>query len=172
MTESMKRANSLRRLVSQMHRDLETALRLGQQSLFFAEGVNEAEIGQRNPGIYAVALSLQHFYTAVETLFGRVIHEIQGEIPSGGDWHRQLLDEVTLAIKGARPALISQSLREPLDRLRRFRYIVRHGYEYELDWCQILPLVQSLPKIEAQLKEDLQSFELFVLDTIEALESQ
>lgn len=74
-----------------------------------------------------------------------------------------------LDIEGVRPPLLSSSIKDDLDKLRRFRHVVRHGYEYELDWSQMLPLIESLNKITKQIKEDFAEFKSFLLEIIDDL---
>jgi hypothetical protein len=47
---------------------------------------------------------------------------------------------------------------------------VRHGYEYELDWARMLPLVEFLPDICEQLQQDFARFEEFLIEIAQYLE--
>lgn len=54
--------------------------------------------------IGAVALYLQNFYTAVEDLLKRIATELNGWAAGGEDWHRELLEQMSLEVEGfARP---------------------------------------------------------------------
>lgn len=170
MNAQKKEANSFRLLASQLKMDINTSLKLAEQVKEFAGNLPANEVSSKNPNIYAVALSLQHFYTSLETAFKRVVKELDGGVPTGDDWHKQLLDQVILDIEDVRPALISAEIKDKLDRLRRFRHIVRHGYEYELDWLQIKPIVETLDEIVPQLKKDFQEFIEFLVETARGIE--
>ena len=52
---------------------------------------------------------LHSFYTGVENIFKRIALEIDGELPSGDYWHRQLLERMTEPGM-SRPAVISAEL--------------------------------------------------------------
>lgn len=164
-------ANIYRRLAAHLEKDIKTAIELARQAQEFAENVSQQEVDQKNPYIYAVAMSLQHFYTALETAFERVVKELDGEVSDGEHWYFDLLEEVCIDIEGIRPAFISSDIKNELDRLRRFRHIVRHGYEYELDWSQIQPLIKSLDKIIPVLKSDVKGFKTFLMKSAEEIEN-
>lgn len=169
MTPQKKRGNKIRRLVVQLENDIKTSLNLAKEADEFAEKANQFQAESKNPYIYAVAMTLQHFYTSLETAFKRVTKELEGDIPSGESWHRDLLELMFLEIEGVRPPLLSSAIKDDLDKLRRFRHVVRHGYEYELDWSQMLPLIESLNKITKQIKEDFAEFKSFLLEIIDDL---
>ncbi len=172
MSPEEKKANEYKKLAAHLKNDLNTSLELAEQAQEFSDKVNEFEVDLKNPYIYAVAISLQHFYTSLETAFKRVVKEMEGNLPEGESWHKDLLEEVCLKIEGVRPALISDDIKKYLDRLRRFRHVVRHGYEYDLDWSQISPLVQTLDKIKKQLKQDFSDFNSFLLEMAEELDKE
>ncbi|MFW5890906.1 MAG: hypothetical protein ACOCQA_03680 [bacterium] len=171
MTPDKRKANSFRRLSSQLKKDFKITVELSEQVKEFADNVPDYESSSKNPYIYAVAMNLQHFYTSLETSFKRIVKELDGDLPEGSSWHRELLEQVTLEIEKVRPAFISENIKSELDELRRFRHIVRHGYEYELDWSQIQPLVNSLDEIISQLENDYQKFNNFLLKTAEEIET-
>ena len=165
MSPEEREANSLRKLASQLKKDIKISIELSEQVQEFAEEVPVYDVYSKNPYIYAVAMNLQHFYTSLESSFKRVVKEMEGSPPNGESWHRELLEQVTLEIEEVRPALISENIKKKLDELRRFRHVVIHGYEYELDWSQIKPLVKSLDDIIPQLKKDYQEFKNFLINT-------
>lgn len=125
-----------------------------------------------NPNLYAVALSLQHFYTSLETILKRIIKELEGDIPDGESWHNELLDMSVVEVEKIRPEIISKKILVKFDRLRRFRHVVRHGYEYELDWEQMQPLVSSLDDIISVLKDDIKDFIDYLLSVAEEMEEE
>lgn len=170
MTAQEMKANSVKKLRSQLKMDLATFLRLCEQVSRFSRPIlDTTDVGIDNPNVYAVALNLQHVYTCLETAFERVARQLDGDVPTGSDGHRQLLEQMVLSIEGVRPALVSLHLKDKLDRLRQFRHIVRHGYEYELDWAQMVPLVESLPEICDQIQKDFVKFEEFLTEMAESL---
>ena len=170
MSPEDRKANQLRRLAAQLADDINTSLELAEEAQNFADKIDEMQVDDKNPYIYAVAVSLQHFYTSLETAFKRVVKEMEGDLPTGESWHRDLLEVVSLKIEGVRPPLISAEIREQLDKLRRFRHVVRHGYEYDLDWMQMAPLVEELPEITEQLAKDFAEFRSLLMEMAKDLE--
>lgn len=83
--------------------------------------------------ISAIALNLHSFYTGAERIFEAIAKEIDRSVPTGQNWHRQLLEQMTVEIPQLRPALISEDTRFLFDELRRFRHVVRSIYAYQLD---------------------------------------
>lgn len=120
----------------------------------------------------AIALRIHHVYTATEEIllrisrtFGRIRYE-------GADWHRDLLKDASLVMEGIRPPVISDPLRRSLDEYRGFRHIVRHGYEYELDWRRMAHLVSGLGGVAADLRAALNKFMAFVDHCISNLQDE
>jgi len=58
--------------------------------------------------LWAVGSVLHDFYVAAEKAFEVVARELDEKVPVGGDWHRRLLEQMTLAIPGVRPALLTK----------------------------------------------------------------
>lgn len=46
---------------------------------------------------------LHDFYTEIEHLFERIAPELNGGVPAGSAWHRDLLQSMTLELEGVRP---------------------------------------------------------------------
>jgi len=51
---------------------------------------------------------LHDFYNACERIFELIAREINGGLPASEQWHKKLLYQMTLPIKGVRPAVISK----------------------------------------------------------------
>lgn len=94
--------------------------------------------------IDGVALNLQSFYTGLERIFELVVAEVDQAMPSGANWHQELLRQAATPIPDLRPALIGDATRDALDRYRGFRHVVRNIYSFNLDPDQIAPLVRDL----------------------------
>ena len=170
MNPEERNANKLRKVASLLKNDLNTTVELGTQVKEFAREVPNYNINDKNPYIYAVAVNLQHFYTSLETIFKRVAKELEGDLPSGESWYQELLEQMFIEIEDIRPPLFSNNIKKELDELRRFRHVVRHGYEYDLDWDKINPLVKTLEKIIPRIKEDIHEFNSFLLNTARQIE--
>ncbi|MQA92443.1 MAG: hypothetical protein GEU90_19820 [Gemmatimonas sp.] len=119
--------------------------------------------------IGALVLYLQNLYTAVEQLLTRVASEIDGKVPSGDNWHRELLDQLNMEISGIRPAVLDAELYADLDLLRRFRHRVRHAYAAEYDWAEMQNILAAAEALRVRLLRTLADFDAWLQRTIERL---
>src|SRR5687768_8192215 len=62
-----------------------------------------------------VALNLHSFYTGLERIFELVATDVDRTLPSGPNWHQELLRRAATPIPNLRPALISDEVRDHLD---------------------------------------------------------
>lgn len=56
----------------------------------------------------SVALNLHGFYAGLERLFELIVRRVDGALPDGETWHRDLLQRMTQDIVEIRPAVLSQ----------------------------------------------------------------
>jgi len=105
-----------------------------------------------------VALNLQSFYTGLERIFELAAAELDQSVPGGSNWHQELLRQAATPIPKLRPALISDSTRDALDRYRGFRHVVRHVYSFDIDKEQIEPLVRGIRSVFNNARSDLTTF--------------
>lgn len=47
------------------------------------------------------------FYTGAEHIFEKVATEVDGGVPAGAAWHRELLESMALDLPGLRPPVVS-----------------------------------------------------------------
>ncbi len=106
----------------------------------------------------AVALNLHSFYAGLEHIFELVADRVDHALPSGPSWHQELLRQMAAELPGVRPAAVTVDLMDRLDRYRGFRHVVRNVYTYNLDVRQIATLMDDLPAVEAQLRDELTGF--------------
>ena len=108
----------------------------------------------------ALAAVLHSFYTGIENIFRRIALEIDGALPTGEFWHRELLDAVAHSGRD-RSAAISEDLRDRLREYLGFRHVFRHAYAFQLQWEKMSHLVldceETLRLLEAELDAFLQS---------------
>lgn len=102
------------------------------------------------------------FYTGAERIFERIAPELNGGIPAGPAWHRELLDNMTLNLPGVRPPVLEPSTARALEEFLRFRHLFRNLYGFELEWSRLRPLVARLPDTWGALARDLEVFLRFV----------
>ncbi|MGD1949534.1 MAG: hypothetical protein ACFB14_07790 [Leptolyngbyaceae cyanobacterium] len=79
-----------------------------------------------------VALNLHSFYTGTERILEEIAKAIDGSVPEGAGWHRDLLMQMSAELSTIRPAVISHKTRHCLDEYRGLRHIVRDIYTFNL----------------------------------------
>jgi len=107
--------------------------------------------------VSALGTMLQSFYNGAENIFKRDALELDGELPRGDSWHRDLLESMTRHSKN-RPALISLALRDRLKDYLHFRHVFRSAYGFLLDWAKMAPLVLKLDSTRRMLETELEAF--------------
>lgn len=118
----------------------------------------EKGIGEEEYLVESAALKLQNFYTACERIFEKIAGEINGGVPTTPDWHHRLLKVMTLDIPEIRPPVITPNLEKRLLEYLKFRHIVRSIYGFELEVERLRPLMDDVPKVSLQLKEEVEKF--------------
>jgi len=110
----------------------------------------------------AVAYDLHGFYTGLERIFKSVANTIDDRIPAGENWHKKLLEQMTMEIEGVRPALLSNTARDLLEEFMRFRHRVRNIYSFNLIPERVKNLVEKLSEAHEKAKGDLSAFIQFL----------
>ena len=105
----------------------------------------------------ALAAMLHSFYNGIENILKRIAAEIDGRVPVGEFWHRELLETMTQP-NTARPAAISESLAERLGEYLEFRHVFRHAYTFDLRWEKMRSLVQGCQNTLASFEAELDVF--------------
>jgi hypothetical protein len=83
-------------------------------------------------------------------------------VPSGSDWHRELLRQITVDVVGLRPAVIGNETSRAVDEYLRFRQVVRNVYAFELDAERLGRLGSALRPTFGLVKGDLEAFATFL----------
>lgn len=114
---------------------------------------------QKPAGIELSALGafLHSLYSGIENLFRRVAIELDGRLPEGADWHRQLLREMAGAT-GRRPRVISEDLHDLLIQYLEFRHLFRNLYAFRLQWERMEALVLGAEGLVTALEGELAEF--------------
>lgn len=103
------------------------------------------------------ALKLHNFYTGCERIFSLIVSEFNGGKPSGYDWHKRLLQRMTVA-QQERPPVISAQTAQRLDEYLGFRHVVRNVYAFDLDTERVARLIQTYPAVWQQFEQEIQEF--------------
>ncbi len=105
-----------------------------------------------------VALNLHSFYTAIERILEEIAREIDGSVPTGPQWHRDLLAQLAAGFPGVRPPVLQHSSRSCLDEYRGLRHVVRNVYTFNLKPSRLQELVAILPACHHALVQDFEQF--------------
>ena len=101
---------------------------------------------------------LHDFCNGVERIFVRVARELNGGVPQADQWHRELVNNMTLAIADVRPPLIDQPLAATLHEYLRFRHVFRNVYGTVLEAGRMRSLEERLPATLAAFRERMSAF--------------
>lgn len=126
------------------------------------EGWERSKLKSDDYYLDGVALNLHGFYSGLERIFEKTASLIDGNVPSGANWHQELLNQMSIEIPGVRPAVISSELKDLLEDYRGFRHVVRNVYTYHLNPEKMEPLVAKLRKVFEQSDAELTAFARFL----------
>ena len=150
---------------------LTLAERIRQELVELARVVNRAEravqAARERPGdqdlyVDAAALNLHDFYAGLERIFERIGSTVDGQIPTGGDWHRRLLQQMQSHVDNLRPPVLSKEAGQLLDEFLRFRHVVRNIYAFHFDSERIERLVSRMRPTFEQVRVELLTFVSFL----------
>lgn len=119
-----------------------------------------AEGGAYN--VDAAALSLHGFYSGTERILEWIARQVDGTLPQGPAWHRELLDQMTLDVPGVRPHVLQKATAKQLEEYLGFRHVVRNLYTWELDTTKVERLIKRLPHTLQAVENDLKAFGHFL----------
>lgn len=131
---------------------------IGELFGFYRDLLDESR--QRPPqgtDLGALAAFLHSLYSGLENLFRRIAIELDGGVPTGGDWHRRLLAAMTTATEN-RPPVISDELHGRLLEYLDFRHLFRNLYVYRLQWERMEDLVLHADGTWGDLTNELTRF--------------
>lgn len=126
------------------------------------EGWHRIQLFSDNLYLDGVALNLHSFYSGLERLFELIATVIDHKLPQGYNWHRGLLEQMSVEIAGVRPAVISEKTCGALQEYRGFRHVVRHVYTFRFDMKKIQRLIEEASTVMAQVRLELLAFASFL----------
>jgi len=107
--------------------------------------------------VTAVGSVLHSFYNGLENIFLSIAKSIDADVPSGSQWHRDLLTQMTEATSDREPVLTTETAHQLADYLG-FRHFYRHSYSFFLEWDELEKLVLPLPEVWEQVKGEILLF--------------
>ena len=101
---------------------------------------------------------LHDFYSGIERVFVRIAEELDGGVPQGEQWHRQIITDMSLEIPDVRPAVIQPDLARELGDYLRFRHVFRNVYGSLLEAERMRPLEERLPRVLTAFVAQVRAF--------------
>lgn len=114
-----------------------------------------------------VAQSLSNYYTCLETAFLRISRYFENNL-SSQNWHRDLLEKMTLEIEEIRPRIISAETHHDLLELLKFRHFTRYYFELDYDWDKLRFLLKKFHDVRPRVKTELRQFDAFLFGLLNA----
>ena len=140
-----------RRLAAEIRGELASLALLEQQSATAPQAGDTFSLRARGS-------ILHDFYNGIERVFVRIAEELNGGVPKGDQWHRQLLRDMSLEIPGLRPAVIDEDLERSLGDFLRFRHVFRSVYGFALEDRRMRPLEDDLPAVLSAFRRKVDGF--------------
>ena len=108
-----------------------------------------------------VAMRLPVFYMGVENIFKRVAQEIDMDEPQGKNWHKDLLQQMSMS-RPSRPSVISTKTAAALALTLKFHHRLRNIYVFELDLEKTVENAQQVCNIFDSLSTELNGFTVWL----------
>ena len=105
----------------------------------------------------AMATALAEVYEGIDNIFERIAREVDMDLPSGAEWHKKLLAQMTERRAG-RPPVLSQETALSLGELLDFRHKVRNIYAEDLIYELIKAHAETIHALFARVCADLDAF--------------
>ena len=96
-------------------------------------------------------------------MFLRIARELNGGVPRGEQWHRDLIDDMALKIPDVRPAVVDKGLANVLREYLRFRHVFRNVYGGVLETARMASLEERLPETLEAFRQCTEGFVCWML---------
>lgn len=97
-------------------------------------------------------------YTGLESVLEAIGNEIDEYAPRGDSSHADLVDGMAVAVRGVRPALLSEAARELMHEARKFRHVARHKYALHLKRSDVARNFRLAKKLVPAFEKDYRRF--------------
>ena len=104
-----------------------------------------------------IATDLADVYMGIERIFERIAREVDMHVPTGEEWHKNLLAQMAEQ-RPERVPVISEQTFLRLEALLSFRHVVNNIYGEELIYKQTEPHAKSIDALFASVSQDLRTF--------------
>jgi uncharacterized protein YutE (UPF0331/DUF86 family) len=111
-----------------------------------------------SPTIIAGAASyIAQCYGGIESILKRIVRDQNIDLPSGGEWHIELL-KMFRQREGALLGILNETLFSKLSLMRKFRHVVFHGYGFNLDREMVTAALEDAPIVVLDFLSALDSY--------------
>lgn len=104
-----------------------------------------------------IATDLADVYKGIERIFERIAREVDTHVPTGAEWHKNLLAQMA-AQRPERVPVISEQTFLRLEALLSFRHVVNNIYGEKLIYEKTEPHAKSIDALFANVSQDLRTF--------------
>ena len=105
----------------------------------------------------SIASKLADVYNGIERIFERIAREVDTHVPTGEEWHKNLLTQMTEQ-RPERQPVISQETFLRLEKLLAFRHVVNNIYGEELIYEETEPHAKSIDALFASVCQEFRTF--------------
>ncbi|MHA1378611.1 MAG: hypothetical protein ACTSRG_09535 [Candidatus Helarchaeota archaeon] len=106
----------------------------------------------------SLAMLLHSYYNGLENIFSRIAKKIDGHLPKGEFWHKELLDQMASQSDRRKYIVLKPETYEDLKEYLGFRRFSRHAYAFELDWNLMKDIVLRINKVNNKVIADIKEF--------------
>ena len=100
---------------------------------------------------------LHSFYNGIENIIVMIFKGYGEVLPIGYNWHMELLEKTSIQCCN-RKIIFNSELKCQLEEYRKFRHLVRHIYNYKLNWAMMEGIMNNINSIWSRIKENLNKF--------------
>lgn len=119
-------------------------------------------IGDQEPSDHqmaAVGAYLANYYNGVENILKRLVQSFEANLPSGANWHAELLFMFQEGNAKALAPIINAEMFKELKNYLAFRHLFVHGYAIVLKWDRLRPNAENAPKLFAAFSLRIRDFQ-------------
>ncbi len=148
-------------LAGRIRKKLEDLKRLSARA---QRAIKAARVNSQDADLYldSAALNLHDIYSGFERVFKQIAATVDGNVPSGPEWHRDLLEQMGLDLPQVRPGILTADSIRVLDEYLRFRHVVRNVYTFSFDAERVGRLVNEMTTAFTQIERELLAFANFL----------
>jgi 3'-phosphoadenosine 5'-phosphosulfate sulfotransferase (PAPS reductase)/FAD synthetase len=154
--------NKLAILKSKILKDMEKLEHLFES---FELSYNQYKDSQIHAYLVEAAFYVNQIYTGFERIFSDIALTFENTIDEI-EWHRSLLEKMTLSIENIRPAVIDEDNFKYCNELRTFRHFFRHGYGQDIDPEKFTIVASRALKLADNYRADIERFIQFIDQSI------